>query len=521
MTDHDRGTILQVDDNAESRRAIRAVLSAAGYTVQEAATGVEALRRLEVPPDLILLDVDLPDVSGFDLCRQIKADPATAAIPVIHLSGVYGRGQDKAAGLEGGADVYLTKPVSPEELIAQVRALRRRHRAEEDARARADRCATTLGETTALLQSILESSTEYGIIASDPDGRVLVCNEGARRLTGYAADEVVGLRDVRSLYAREDVACGKVQGLLVAALRTGQAEGLLTCVRKDGRRFTAYSVVTLRKDAGGNAAGHLIIFRDLTRVEVLEQELRRKNAELEEQSRRVQEANRLKSEFLANMSHELRTPLNGIIGFAELMYDGRVGALAPTHKEYLGDILTSARHLLGLINDVLDLSKVESGNLELRPEPVDVGAAVGEIRTILRALAARKRIDVQTDIDPTLGRVVVDPGKLKQVLYNYLSNALKFTPEAGRVTVRVGPEGSDAFRLEVEDTGIGIRAEDMHRLFVAFQQLDAGTDKKYPGTGLGLALTKRLVESLGGRVGADTAPGRGSVFFAVLPRGAV
>src|SRR5205823_4989390 len=216
------------------------------------------------------------------------------------------------------------------------------------------------------------------------------------------------------------------------------------------------------------------------------------------QYRRVQEANRLKSEFLANMSHELRTPLNGIIGFAELMHDGKVGPVSAEHKEYLGDILTSARHLLQLINDVLDLSKVESGKMEFRLEPVEVAKLVGEVRDILRTLAAQKRIDVNTEIDPAVSGIVSDASKLKQVLYNYLSNALKFTPDEGRVTVRVVPEDREHFRLEVKDTGIGIKPEDMDKLFVEFQQLDASVAKKYPGTGLGLALTKRIVETQGG-----------------------
>jgi signal transduction histidine kinase len=244
------------------------------------------------------------------------------------------------------------------------------------------------------------------------------------------------------------------------------------------------------------------------------QELRRKNLELEEQSRRAHEASRLKSEFLASMSHELRTPLNGIIGFAELMYDGRVGPLAPQHREYLGDILTSGRHLLALLNDILDLAKVESGKMELRPEPIDLPRLVGEIRDILRTLAARKRIAVSIDIDAELGPVVLDPAKLKQVLYNYLSNALKFTPDGGQVTIRIRPEDIASFRLEVADTGAGIRAEDLDRLFVEFHKLNGGPT----GTGLGLALTKRIVEFQGGRVGVCSTPGRGSVFFAVVPR---
>ena len=230
------------------------------------------------------------------------------------------------------------------------------------------------------------------------------------------------------------------------------------------------------------------------------------------------EANRTKSEFLANMSHELRTPLNAIIGFTELMHKGKVGPVSPDHKEYLGDVLASSKHLLQLINDVLDLAKVESGKMEFRAESVDIGKLVCEVRDILRGLASGKRIRVEAQIDPAVSSAVVDPSRLKQVLYNYLSNAIKFTHDDGRVTIRVSPNGMDQFRLDVEDTGIGIRPEDIPGLFMEFRQLDTSAGKKYQGTGLGLALTKRIVEAQSGKVEVRSIPGRGSTFSALLPR---
>jgi CheY-like chemotaxis protein len=210
--------------------------------------------------------------------------------------------------------------------------------------------------------------------------------------------------------------------------------------------------------------------------------------------------------------------LNAIIGFAEIMHDGKVGPVSPQHKEYLGDVLTSARHLLQLINDILDLSKVEAGKMEFRPARINLALIVQEARAIVRTLAAKKRITLRSEIDPALCEIESDPKSLKQILYNYLSNALKFTPEGGVVTIRAKPEESDRFRIEVEDNGIGIGGEDQQRLFVEFQQLDASAGKKYSGTGLGLALTKKIVEAQGGCVGVTSAPGTGSVFYAVLPQ---
>jgi PAS domain S-box-containing protein len=377
---------------------------------------------------------------------------------------------------------------------------------------------TELTETTTFLNNVLESSTEYSIIAKDLEGNVLTWNEGARRNYGYSAEEMVGKGNTALLYTPEDLSSGRVQTLFEQALATGKAEGVFDRQRKAGGRFTASVSMTLRRDASGTPIGYLLISKDITEQKRLEEQLQRKNEELEEQYRRVQEANRLKSQFLANMSHELRTPLNAIIGFSELMHDGKVGPVAPDHKEYLGDILTSGQHLLQLINDVLDLAKVESGKMEFYPEPVNLAKITGEVRDVLRTLITLKRINVTIEVDAGLADVSADGAKLKQVLYNYLSNALKFTPEDGKVTLRVQPAGAEYYRIEVEDSGIGIKTEDTSRLFLEFQQLDGGMAKKHQGTGLGLALTKRIVEAQGGQVGVTSVFGKGSVFYAVLPR---
>jgi len=169
-------------------------------------------------------------------------------------------------------------------------------------------------------------------------------------------------------------------------------------------------------------------------------------------------------------------------------------------------------------SDVLDLSKIEAGKMEFSPEPVNLPTLVAEVCEIVRPLAAKKRINLRKEIDFELSHIEADERALKQILYNYLSNAVKFTPEEGVVTLRVSSDGLTYFRIEVEDTGIGIKAEDMARLFIEFQQLDATSAKKYPGTGLGLALTKRIVEAQGGRVGVMSTPEKGSIFHAVMPR---
>jgi signal transduction histidine kinase len=248
-----------------------------------------------------------------------------------------------------------------------------------------------------------------------------------------------------------------------------------------------------------------------------EQALRQKNVELEQQYRQAQAASRMKSIFLANMSHELRTPLTAVIGFAEILVDGKVGPLTVEQLDFMQDILSNGKHLLGLINDVLDLARVESGMMPVRPERVCLPDLIRESIAGLRLSATERQVHLTTEVQMSAIEVFLDPQKLKQVILNYVSNALKFTPVGGRITVRAHLAKDSVLRLEVEDTGIGIAKEDLRLLFQDFQQLDGGVSKQVQGTGLGLALTKRLVEAQGGKVGVVSVPGKGSTFFAELP----
>jgi len=270
----------------------------------------------------------------------------------------------------------------------------------------------------------------------------------------------------------------------------------------------------LRSQAEAETVAMDIAQRELT------QELRLERQRLEAENRQIQESSRLKREFLSNMSHELRTPLNAVIGFADLLMSGSVPAGSSKHGEFVGHIASSGRHLLQLINEILDLSKVEAGKLAFFPEPVDLPQLVGEVTGALGGLASQGGLVIGTEIDASLTGIVLDPTRLKQVLFNYLSNAIKFTPDGGRVTVRARAEGRSFIRIEVEDTGIGIDAADQSRLFVEFQQLDSGLNKRHQGTGLGLALTRRLVQAQGGSVGVRSTPGVGSVFHLLLKRDA-
>jgi len=238
--------------------------------------------------------------------------------------------------------------------------------------------------------------------------------------------------------------------------------------------------------------------------------------EIEEKSRQLEVANRHKSEFLAHMSHELRTPLNAIIGFSEALVERMFGELNAKQDEYLKDIFASGRHLLSLINDILDLSKIEAGKMELELARFDLPAAIENALILVKGRAANHSIALGLEVDHRLREFVADERKLKQVLVNLLSNAVKFTPEGGRVEVRAA-SANRGVEISVSDTGIGIAAEDHELIFEEFRQVGSDYARKREGTGLGLSLTKRLVELHGGRIWVKSEVGKGSTFSFTLP----
>jgi signal transduction histidine kinase/FixJ family two-component response regulator len=258
----------------------------------------------------------------------------------------------------------------------------------------------------------------------------------------------------------------------------------------------------------------------------LSSKLEAANTLLAENNARLQQASRLKSDFLANMSHELRTPLNAIIGFSEVLKEGLAGDLEAQQTEYVTDIHNSGKHLLALINDILDLSKVEAGKMTLELECLDIGQLVQASLQVVRERAVEHRLHLAAEVEAGLGSVWLDARKTRQILYNLLSNAAKFTPDGGSVTLAARKvAGSEApgirfvhcLELKVSDTGIGISAEDQTRLFQPFTQIDSELSRRYEGTGLGLALVKRLAELHGGTVALRSEPGKGSIFTVWLP----
>jgi len=376
-------------------------------------------------------------------------------------------------------------------------------------------------------RSLIESNVD-GLMTTDPQGTITDVNQQMMTLTGRTRAELIGapFRDFFTDPARADAGIARV----LAEHKVTDYE--LTVRAGDGEEtYVSYNATTIH-DRDGNLQGVFAAARDVTDRRRTELTLLEKNVELEH-------ASRMKSEFLATMSHELRTPLNSVIGFSEALKDGLMGKLTDSQKDYIGDIFTSGQHLLSLINDILDLSKVEAGMMELELEETDVSMLLSNSLSIVREKAAARSISLDLELDD-LGVTQLDMRKTKQIVYNLLSNAVKFSSQGGLVSLRArhvprsavgmleGPwpvrsfaladtEFTEFLEIRVTDGGIGISQENMAKLFQAFTQIDSSLARKFEGTGLGLAMVKQMTELLGGSVAVASEEGEGACFAAWVP----
>jgi PAS domain S-box-containing protein len=377
-------------------------------------------------------------------------------------------------------------------------------------------------------RSLIESNID-ALMTTDPRGIITDINKQTEALTGCTRDELIGapFKNYFTDAARAEAGINRV-------LTEGRVTNYeLTARARDGKLTVVSYNATTFHDRDRSLQGVVAAARDVTELKRYEQTLEQKNVELAD-------ASRMKSEFLANMSHELRTPLNAIIGFSEVLRDGLSGELSNQQREFIGDIYSSGAHLLALINDILDLSKVEAGKMTLDLEPVQVSSLFVNCLSIIREKAATRNIGLDMDVSEVSGSIQADARKVKQILYNLLSNAVKFTAEGGQVTLRAGrvhraevgqlsasgkgrclpladSEFEEFLKISVTDSGIGISPEGLDRLFTPFSQIDRGLARKFEGTGLGLAMVKLLAELHGGTVAVESAVGEGSCFTVWLP----
>jgi PAS domain S-box-containing protein len=377
-------------------------------------------------------------------------------------------------------------------------------------------------------RSLIESNID-ALMTTDPRGIITDVNKQTEALTGCTRDELIG-----APFKNYFTDAGRAEAGINRVLNESKVTNYeLTARARDGTLTVVSYNATTFHDRDRNLQGVFAAARDVTELKRFEHTLQQKNVELED-------ASRMKSEFLANMSHELRTPLNAIIGFSEVLRDGLMGEMTDQQRGHIGDIFNSGKHLLSLINDILDLSKVEAGKMLLDLEPVQVSSLFVNSLTIIKEKAATRHIRLSMDAAEELGAIQVDPRKVKQILYNLLSNAVKFTIEGGQVTLRAGrvrradvgqPRGSwtgrrfpladsafaEFLEMSVTDNGIGISPEGLRHLFKPFSQIDSGLARKFEGTGLGLAMVKLLAELHGGTVAVESAVGEGSCFTVWLP----
>jgi PAS domain S-box-containing protein len=617
MPDNAPATIVVVDDKEGTRYTLARLLRKAGYVVREAATGEEALRLAADKPDLIVLDIKLPDINGLEVCRRVKADPATGSVLVLHLSATFADSDSRSLGLEGGADGYLTYPVEPRELLASVEALLRLRRADRLAQERGELLRVTLasigdaviatdpaGRVTFLnpvaealtgwaaadaagrplnevfrivneqtrqpvgspaeralregtvvglanhsvliardgserpiddsaapirdgdgrvvgavmvfrdvterrqvertlkesqerLRLMVESVTDYAIITLDTRGVVSSWNAGAERVFGYAEAEIVG-RGFDVLFTPEDRAAGAPAQEQATAARDGRAADERWHLRQDGSRFFASGTLTPVRAGDGPLLGFTKVTRDITE---------RKRAE-----EALKDADRRKDEFLAMLAHELRNPLAPISNALHLV---RLHGADP--QQALEMIERQVEHMVRLVDDLLDVSRITRGKIELRRERVDLAAVAVRAVEGSRPLidARRHRLEMRLPDGPL--PVDGDPMRLAQVVWNLLNNAAKYTPEGGRIALTVEAAGGEAV-VRVRDTGMGIPADMLARVFDLFTQVDRTLDRAEGGLGIGLTLVRRLTEMHGGTVAAHSAgPGQGSEFVVRLP----
>ncbi len=366
-----------------------------------------------------------------------------------------------------------------------------------------------------------------GIYQSTPEGLYRSVNPTLARIFGYTTPEemIADVKDIRrEVYVNPEDRTRFMRTLEQKDVVRGFETEFK---RRDGSRFWVSINGKAVRDAQGNVVHYEGTIEDITAQKLAERELatyrahlgklvKERTAELEIAKDRAEAADRIKSAFLATMSHELRTPLNSIIGFTGILLQGIVGPLNDEQKKQLGMVRGSAQHLLSLINDVLDISKIEAGQLRMTDEPFDLREALEKTVASARPLAEKKGLALSCAVSDGIDRITADRRRVEQVLLNLISNAVKFT-ERGSVTVECRSDG-DQVRISVTDTGIGIRPEDRETIFQAFRQVDSGVNRRYEGTGLGLPISRRLVELMGGRIEIESEWGSGSTFSFSLPR---
>lgn len=536
-----KANLLLVDDRPENLLALSAILEPLNCNLVQAHSGMEALKQLlKHEFALILLDVQMPGMDGFETASIIKEREKTRSVPIIFVTALSKENQYVFKGYSAGAVDYISKPFDATilrskvdvfidlwqktqqireqgELLRQadLRELERemeRRRMEELAASEAK-----LARFKATLDATLDS-----VLMFDPDTlRFSYANQGALKHLGATEDELLKLT---ALQIKPDLGDKEFRALL-KPLRAGKQPALTFETRHLRRDKTLVPVeVFLQFIAREGESGQFVsIVRDISERKRAEAMLLAAKDEAETQRQIAEAASKAKSEFIAGVSHELRTPLNAIYGFSKLLLNPLVGPLNEDQKSYVGDVVQSAEHLLQLINDILDLAKIEAGKMTLDGSYFALAELLEHSLAIVREKAAARDVKLRTEVSPevaALPSIWGDGRKVRQVMYNLLSNAEKFTPE-GEISVgaRMNEKQNESpeVLVWVRDSGIGISPEHQEHIFGAFDQADSSYTRSQQGTGLGLTLSRRMVELHGGRLWVESELGEGSTFYFSLP----
>ena len=548
----DKVNILLVDDRPENLLALEAILEPLAQTLVRANSGEEALKHLLTREfAVILLDVQMPGMNGFDTARLIKARERSRHIPIIFLTAI---SKEEAYVFEGysvGAVDYMFKPFQPdilrskvsvfvdlyrkqEQIKLQDELLRESERRELELRHRAE-----LQETQARLAEVVGSAMD-AIVMFDDAQQVTLFNAAAERMFCMAAREAVG-RPVSRLFPEKNRQ--QQMARLVSATRHDEPDDAcvsagtpsrhaeaFTGVRATGEEFPLEASVS-RLDEGGVRV-YTMIARDITERKKNEEDLRTQavslaqtsadlraaNDELQRRQADLEKAMTARSRFYASMSHELRTPINAILGYSTLLLENIYGPLAEKQAEGIQRTHKAAKHLLELVNDVLDLSKIEAGKVDLKLQPVLVPELVEDLFVTVRPLADERGSTLSLESVGDAKTVTTDPRRVRQILLNLLSNAIKFG-QGKPIRVRSLGLPDGGHEIQVIDQGMGIAKEDSERIFDEFVQLGKGAPQLQEGTGLGLPISKRLAELLHGDLIVESTPGKGSCFRLRLPAG--
>ncbi|MFZ5572816.1 MAG: response regulator [Thermodesulfobacteriota bacterium] len=485
--------VLAVDDEPVNLQVIRNNLHLAGASVLTAVSGPEALETIrQAKPDIILLDIMMPKMNGYETARRIRSLFSKEELPILFLS-AKNQVRDLVDGFVSGGNDYITKPLSKNELLARIRF-----------HAGLTRSRIKLAETEKKYSTIL-ASIEEGYFETGLSGNFTFWNDSFVRMTGYQPEELAGGNFGALMEERVRKNVFKAANRV---FRTGEpTKGFEFELRqKTGTKLAVEISISLIRNAQGSPLGFRGIARDITD--------RREKEKAENDRKTAEAATRAKSEFLANMSHEIRTPMNAIIGFSSLALEAD---LPQKRREYLRKIRSSAGSLLSILNDILDVSKIEAGKLTMESVAFQLTDVLENVTDMFAAKVAEKHLELLIAVDPLAPTALIgDPLRLGQILINLMSNALKFT-DSGDIRLEVvpleQPPEEVTLRFSVTDTGIGINTDQKAKLFSAFTQADSSVTRRYGGTGLGLAISKRLVELMDGAIDFTSEPGAGSTFF--------